>query len=52
MQVRDKVVGRVVHFLHAVLPEEPQERAQSPFPQVSGLAEDALEGGIVSRHVV
>ena len=52
MQVRDKTIGRVMHLLHAVLPDEPEERAEGPLPLRPGTAEGASEGGIVYRHVV
>ena len=41
-----------MHFFHAVLPDEPEERAKGPFPLGSGLAKGASEGGIVLRHVI
>ena len=52
MQVRDKMIGRVMYFFHAVFPDEPEERAEGPFPLRSGTAEGTPEGGIVHRQVV
>ena len=52
MQVRDKTVGRVMHFLHAVLPDEPEEGAKGPLSHMPGLAEGTSEGGTVRRHVI
>ena len=41
-----------MHFLHAMLPDEPEERAKGPFSVTPRLAKGAPEGGTVHRHVI